>query len=78
MGRRKLTLVEGNITKDQILASNFNKMAREKFWRSQPTTYGTIQEHEGFPSKWVEDKAVARAKLLEEDIREPMQGLAAA
>ena len=71
-------MAEENITKGQILANKFNKMAREKCWRSQPTTYGTIQEHEGFPSKWVEDKAVARARLLGEDIREPMPGLAAA
>jgi len=75
MGKQRLTLAEENITKDQILANNFNKMAKEKFCRSQPTTYGTIQEREGFPSKWEEDKAVERARPLEEDIKEPMQGL---
>ena len=56
------------------MASNFNKMAREKCWRSQPTTCGTTQEREGFPSRWEEAKVAARARPLGEDTREPTQG----
>ena len=67
-------MAEENITKGQILASNFNKMAKEKCWRSRPTTYGTTQEREGFPSSWEEGKVAARARLPGEDTREPMQG----
>lgn len=75
MGKQRLTLVEENITKDQILANSFNRTEKERSWRSQPTTCGTTQVLEGFQSSLEEVKVAARARQLEEDIREPTQDL---
>jgi hypothetical protein len=75
MGRPRPSSAVENITKGQISESNNNRMRLGLCWNLLPTTCGTTQELEEFPSRWEEAKVAARVRLLEEAIREPMQDL---